>query len=171
MRDIEFLHPLQVSILSEVCHTFELHEKVYSIFTVIFKRRSRAPYGLEGGSPGEMGRNLWVKQLRKEDGDLLDENDEGAGDPDSNTPRTINIGGKATVFMGKGDRLVINTPGGGGWGSAVGDDDAADSDSSVGTNLHHAAAQVVDTVKGAVEWAARGSLAERAAQQAGFGGF
>jgi hypothetical protein len=30
--------------------------------------------------------------------------------------RRINIGGKATVKFGMGDRLVIHTPGGGGWG-------------------------------------------------------
>lgn len=67
---------------------------------------------------------------------------------DSPTTREINVGGKATVRMGKGDRLRIETPGGGGWG--------------------------LPTEQGELEteyaktWAARGSLAERAVAQAGF---
>jgi len=149
VRDIEFLHPIQVSILSE--------------------RRSRAPYGAEGGAPGAMGKNLWVKQLRKEDGDLLDEdtldpmtstNSKKTVVPPSREPRVINIGGKATTFMGKGDHLIIETPGGGAWGAE--DNNVKD---------EHPVLDALDKMKGAVEWAARGSLAERAAQQAGFGGF
>ncbi|KAJ7088650.1 hypothetical protein C8R44DRAFT_819223 [Mycena epipterygia] len=46
----------------------------------------------------KQSRNIWVKQLRKEDGDLTDEN--GAL-----VSRDINIGGKATVWMGKGESL------------------------------------------------------------------
>ncbi|KAF8443935.1 Hydantoinase B/oxoprolinase, partial [Boletus edulis BED1] len=44
VREIEVTHPLQVSILSE--------------------RRTRAPYGMEGGGAGVMGRNTWIKQRR-----------------------------------------------------------------------------------------------------------
>ena len=76
-----------------------------------------------------MGRNLWIKQLREEDGDLiLEENDPLTGPPTPGKekknlpppkpdPRIINIGGKATILMGKGDRLLIETPGGGGYGN------------------------------------------------------
>lgn len=137
---------------------------------VAIQRRSRAPYGAEGGAPGAMGRNLWVKQLRKEDGDLLEEGtlDPMASEdnkenivPPSREPRIINIGGKATTFMGKGDHLIIETPGGGAWG-ATKDDNVKD---------EHRVQGVLDKLKGTIEWAARGSLAERAAQQAGFGGF
>ncbi|KAF8066738.1 Hydantoinase B/oxoprolinase [Lyophyllum atratum] len=124
IRDIEFLEPMQVSILSE--------------------RRTRQPYGMEGGGPGALGRNTWVKQLRTDDGDLVD-------DQGSNTTREINIGGKATVWMGKGDKLVIETPGGGAWGV---DEDA-----------RHGKKGVADHVKA---WEPRGSIAERAAAQAGF---
>jgi 5-oxoprolinase (ATP-hydrolysing) len=69
--------------------------------------------------------------------------------------RNINIGGKATISMGKGDRLLIETPGGGGWGvpDEIGHEDEV-------SDLEHVR-----------QWAARGSLAEREAQQAGFGGF
>jgi 5-oxoprolinase (ATP-hydrolysing) len=49
---------------------------------------------MEGGGDAASGRNTWVKQPREEDGDLP-END------GSSEPRYINIGGKATVWMGK----------------------------------------------------------------------
>ncbi|TBU48976.1 cytoplasmic protein [Dichomitus squalens] len=126
VREIEFLEPLQVSILSE--------------------RRTRQPYGMEGGEPGALGRNTWVKQPRKEDGDFPEEEVEVRKEPLK--PRKINIGGKATVFMGKGDRLLIETPGAGAWGSP------ADQEEALHTHKH--------------EWAPRGSLAEREAAQAGF---
>ncbi|KAG8761377.1 hypothetical protein FRC14_004782 [Serendipita sp. 396] len=98
IREFEFLQKMQVSILSE--------------------RRSRQPYGLHGGNPGKSGRNLWIKQLREEDGDLPEQTRNPAeGDLPPNKPRVINIGGKATVMMGKGDRFIIETPGAGGWGA------------------------------------------------------
>jgi len=62
--------------------------------------------------------------------------------------REINVGGKATVRMGKGDRLRIETPGGGGWGLPT--------------------EQVEPETEYVKMWTARGSLAERAAAQAGF---
>ncbi|KAL1677529.1 Hydantoinase B/oxoprolinase [Schizophyllum commune] len=121
VRDIEFQEPIQVSILSE--------------------RRTRAPYGLEGGGPGGMGRNTWVKYPREADGDVVEGDD---------SPRYINIGGKATVWMGKGDRLVIETPGGGGWG--VPDPERP----TLKTHVHSS------------RWEPRGSFADRAAEQAAF---
>ncbi|KAF9527219.1 cytoplasmic protein [Crepidotus variabilis] len=121
VREIEFLEPMQVSMLSE--------------------RRTRQPYGMEGGGPGGLGRNTWVKHCRKEDGDL---------EEDKNAPRTreINIGGKGTIWMGKGDRLLVETPGGGGWGTPEG---------SQKVPHEHSKA-----------WEPRGSFAERAAAQAAF---
>ena len=83
-----------------------------------------------------------MKQPREEDGDLQ-ENNRGA--------RKINIGGKATVFMGKGDKLLIETPGAGGWG--------------VPEEVEREEQEDHSHVKA---WAARGSLAEREAAQAGF---
>jgi len=80
IRDIEFREPVQCSILSE--------------------RRSRRPYGLEGGGEGASGLNLVVRR------------DEVTG-----KESTMNLGGKGTIKLGKGDRIVINTPGGGGWGA------------------------------------------------------
>lgn len=98
---------------------------------------------MDGGEPGAMGRNTWVKQPRKADGDYPE-----PGQPLQ--PRNINIGGKATVWMGKGDRLLIETPGAGAWGALDG------GEGPEGDHNHVKA------------WAPRGSLAEREAAQAGF---
>ena len=125
VREIEFLEPLQVSILSE--------------------RRTRQPYGLEGGEPGALGRNTWVKRPRQDDGDLAEGAVEGEAEP-----RKINIGGKATVWMGKGDKLLIETPGAGGWGAPT-------EEGGGHCGQEHVRA-----------WAPRGSLAEREAAQAAF---
>ena len=81
-----------------------------------------------------------MKQPREEDGDLQ-ENNRGA--------RKINIGGKATVFMGKGDKLLIETPGAGAWGEA----DSGKENNYDGDHSHVKA------------WAPRGSLAEREARR------
>ncbi|KAF8504527.1 Hydantoinase B/oxoprolinase [Russula emetica] len=123
IRELEFLEPLQVSILSE--------------------RRTRTPYGLEGGGQGGLGRNIWIKHGREEDGDVTVD--------DIPNAREINIGGKATIRMGKGDRLRIETPGGGGWGMP-GEEEGIQSDG----------------LKYVKTWAARGSLAEREVTQASF---
>ncbi len=74
VREIEFLAPLQVSILSE--------------------RRVFAPYGLSGGQPGKRGRNLFIRAKGT----------------------TINLGGKNEIQATPGDRIRIETPGGGGYG-------------------------------------------------------
>lgn len=93
IRDIEFLEAgIQVSILSE--------------------RRVFHPYGLQGGEEAQCGLNLWVKQRREEDGDMTEPNQDGIV-----APRVINMGGKATARFGAGDRIVIHTPGGGGYGA------------------------------------------------------
>ena len=126
---------------------------------------------MAGGGPGVSGRNLWIKQLREEDGDLpLDEENldplspEAKQSLDTRAPREINIGGKATVWMGTGDRLVIATPGGGAWGALEGGEEG-ESSSGYGTRKG-----VVGMVKEAASsaWHASGSLVERAAVQAGF---
>jgi N-methylhydantoinase B len=62
--------------------------------TVNSERRRFAPYGLEGGQPGEVGRNTLVRN--------------GIEQP---------LGGKVTLQVQPGDRLVVETPGGGGWGT------------------------------------------------------
>ncbi|MBK7825448.1 hydantoinase B/oxoprolinase family protein [Nannocystis sp.] len=76
VRELEFLRPMQVAILSQ--------------------RRERAPFGLEGGSPGAVGRNL------------LDERA---------------LPGRVAVVVAAGQRLRIETPGGGGFGAAPAGDE------------------------------------------------
>ena len=71
IRELEFLAPLSLSILSE--------------------RRERSPWGLDGGGPGQRGSNR------------LDGRE---------------LGGRARVDVQAGQRLCIETPGGGGWGRA-----------------------------------------------------
>lgn len=76
VREIEFLEPMEVAILSE--------------------RRVLAPYGLEGGQAGKQGLNLYILK----DGSA------------------VNLGGKNKVSLAAGERIRIETPGGGGFGAA-----------------------------------------------------
>ncbi len=76
VRRLEFLRPLQVSMLSE-------------------RRGPDPPFGLKGGGSGELGRN---QLLRK-----------GAREP-------VDLGGKFAIDVEPGDVLIIETPGGGGFG-------------------------------------------------------
>ena len=75
VREIEALCPAEVTILSD--------------------RRRHAPYGLEGGEPGKVGRNVLIM-------------------PDG-TEREL--GGKASVSVEAGTVVRVETPGGGGYGS------------------------------------------------------
>jgi len=54
---------------------------------------------MAGGMDGMRGLNLWVRN-----------------DPLDGSVRTINMGGKATAEMSAGDRIIVHTPGGGGYG-------------------------------------------------------
>jgi len=72
VREIEFLRPLQVSLLTQ--------------------HRDVAPYGCEGGEAGQCGRQT----LNGEE-----------------------LPGIAAFGANAGDRLVIETPGGGGWGPVI----------------------------------------------------
>jgi 5-oxoprolinase (ATP-hydrolysing) len=117
VRDIEFRIPVQASILSE--------------------RRVYRPYGLEGGEDAQCGLNLWVRRVEKaswetslrrlQKGRETKGDGEGgkAGTKDEETEgeveyeeRYINLGAKNSAPMKAGDRIIICTPGGGGWGKA-----------------------------------------------------
>lgn len=74
VRELQFLKPAEVSIISE--------------------RRKEAPYGLEGGGPGQKGRNLHVKA----NGDVVE------------LPHRVSLSVRA------GESIVLETPGGGGYG-------------------------------------------------------
>ena len=92
IRDIEFRIPVQVSILSE--------------------RRVFHPYGLHGGEDAACGRNIWVRKVMTGgQGENADEIEE----------RHINLGAKNTASMQPGERIIVMTPGGGGYGK-VGDE-------------------------------------------------
>jgi len=65
-----------------------------AMVTLLTERRQLAPWGLAGGKPGTPGRNSY----------------QPAGG------RFRRLPGKATLRVAAGDRLTIETPGGGGWG-------------------------------------------------------
>ena len=75
VREIELLSDAEVTVLSE--------------------RRKIPPYGLFGGKPGAVGKNIIFRKKLQEQ-----------------------KGGKFSVSLNKGDRLRIETPGGGGYGSS-----------------------------------------------------
>ena len=64
--------------------------------TINSERRLRAPYGLNGGAPGRCGLNAVIRQ----------------GD-------TEIVSGKHSAKLEAGDRVIIETPGGGGWGQPI----------------------------------------------------
>ncbi len=66
--------------------------------TLLTERRDVAPYGLEGGEPGAKGRNRIERSVG-----VVEE-----------------LPGHCAVELAPGDRLVIETPGGGGFGCKVG---------------------------------------------------
>lgn len=74
IREVQFLVPVTATIMSE--------------------RRTRAPYGLQGGADGQRGRNTRL-----------------AADGTIET-----LPGKITLDVEAGDTLRLETPGGGGWG-------------------------------------------------------
>lgn len=70
----------------------------------LMERRLLAPRGICGGGEGSRGRNVWIKRSEQ--------------DPTQYVP--INLGGKCTVTMKRGERIIIMTPGGGGYGPVDG---------------------------------------------------
>jgi N-methylhydantoinase B/oxoprolinase/acetone carboxylase alpha subunit len=73
VRELEFLTPTRATLLTD--------------------RRRFPAYGLHGGSPGQLGRNVLVNQRK-----------------------TTVLAGKLSLDLPAGARLRILTPGGGGWG-------------------------------------------------------
>ncbi|KAL4958110.1 putative 5-oxoprolinase [Aspergillus filifer] len=82
----------------------ELEFRIPLSVSMLSERRVYRPYGLAGGEPGQAGLNLYVKK---------EENGE---------ERVINIGGKMELQVQPGERILIHTPGGGGWGTPTGED-------------------------------------------------
>lgn len=114
-RDVEFRLGMQVSILSE--------------------RRVFAPYGMAGGRDGNVGRNIWVRKMRGKNNGIGVE----SGEDGEDSVEHVSLGGKNTAAMQPGERIIVNTPGGGGWGH--GDDGQMDRESfsdSLRRNPRHA---------------------------------
>ena len=74
----------------------ELTFEVPTDVTILSERRKRSPYGLQGGQEGSRGENRLYQRGEEE---ILE--------------------GKVTFRAEPGDRLVIASPGGGGWGKKV----------------------------------------------------
>ncbi|KAK5061148.1 hypothetical protein LTR84_007690 [Exophiala bonariae] len=100
IRDIEFRVPMQVSILSE--------------------RRTYRPYGLHGGGDAQCGKNIWVRKIKKAKKKGLGGENEGKqreiGEGEEFEEKYISLGGKNTAAMSPGERIIVLTPGGGGYG-------------------------------------------------------
>lgn len=78
----------------------EIEARVPLRVSILSERRVFAPYGLQGGQDGAKGLNLWFR--RQKDGSYA----------------STNIGNKQIFSISVGDRVQINTPGGGGYGKA-----------------------------------------------------
>lgn len=79
-----------------VVREYRFHDE--ATVTIVSERRRFAPWGLAGGEPGAVGRNT----LLRVDGTVVD------------------LGARAEVRVAAGDRVRIETPGGGGWGTLEG---------------------------------------------------
>ncbi|KAJ5570087.1 5-oxoprolinase [Penicillium hispanicum] len=77
--------------------------------SILSERRSMPPYGMEGGSEGKRGRNTWGSRK---------------------SGLSVSLGGKNTTMVEPGDWIVIETPGGGGYGEREGAGDDATTDIS-----------------------------------------
>lgn len=76
--------------------------------SILSERRVYHPYGLNGGSDAACGLNLWVRKTQIPGTEQWEE-------------REISLGGKNTASMKAGERMIICTPGGGGWGTPGGE--------------------------------------------------
>ena len=65
---------------------------------MLANHRRIAPFGMAGGSPGALGRN-WVERLNRAD-----------------SGERVEFGATFATAMHAGDVLVVETPGGGGFG-------------------------------------------------------
>jgi 5-oxoprolinase (ATP-hydrolysing) len=98
--------------------------------SILSERRVYHPYGLAGGDDAECGLNYWVRRVPKVEGSDADAkvnggkagaklaNGDEASKQDEFEERYINMGAKNTASMKPGERIIVMTPGGGGWGPA-----------------------------------------------------
>lgn len=70
--------------------------------SILSERRVYRPYGLEGGEDAQCGQNIWVRRVPNSNGGWME--------------RYVNLGAKNSAHMQAGERIIVYTPGGGGWG-------------------------------------------------------
>lgn len=63
--------------------------------SLLTERRKRGPYGLKGGLEGKAGKNYLLRDGQR-----------------------VELPAKCTIKVMEGDRIIVETPGGGGWGKA-----------------------------------------------------
>jgi len=66
--------------------------------SIVSERRVYQPFGMAGGGSGMSGKNSLVEKM------------------EDCSERWVNIGGRKDFQVQKGDKVIIETPGGGGWG-------------------------------------------------------
>jgi len=64
--------------------------------TILSERRSHAPYGLRGGETGKTGENIFISE-----------------------GKVMKLPSKINFKVKDGDKLIVKTPGGGGWGTKL----------------------------------------------------
>lgn len=74
--------------------------------SILSERRVYHPYGLNGGEDAQCGQNIWVRRMKRT-------NSKGE---DEWFVRELSMGAKNTARMPPGDRIIVKTAGGGGWG-------------------------------------------------------
>ena len=84
-----------------VVREVEFREKVCA--SILSERRVVAPHGVNGGEDGRRGVNLWIRNIKDFEGNVVGKS-------------VVNIGGRNSVNVDVGDRIRIETPGGGGFG-------------------------------------------------------
>jgi len=71
--------------------------------SILSERRVIAPHGIHGGEDGARGINLWIRRYTDDHG--------------VEKKKVYNLGGRSSANVSPGDRILIMTPGGGGWGA------------------------------------------------------
>jgi 5-oxoprolinase (ATP-hydrolysing) len=77
--------------------------------SILSQRRRTRPFGLRGGESGKAGRNVLLRRRSEREDEAFDEEE---------------LSPVASVEGGTGDRFLVETPGGGGYGAPVDDADA-----------------------------------------------
>lgn len=105
--------------------------------SILSERRVFRPYGMAGGQSASSGVNYWMRKVTGPDG--------------SEKYKRINMGGKNTASMKPGERIIVCTPGGGGYGEKSKD----------GTSTPRKPRKIDPTLM----WRGRGTLSNRMATE------